>query len=195
MSDLNKSRSTCTGRSYSTCSNNSSNENDLGNGTSNDNNDLGQLLTPSVATAATILRAPNDASNSPPISRDDKKSVGVGQSNEVLDTNNENESSDDGDDDDEVHGEPASSANNTTCSSEKIAGPSEYELRRLANMKRNEDRLKQLGLDGTWKDQMKKRAGGGAATSKRMKRSIPEPSRKSQRDKKVHDYKRLSNGY
>ena len=54
-----------------------------------------------------------------------------------------------------------------------MAGPSEYELRRLANMKRNEDRLKQLGLDGTWKDQMKKREGGGAATNKRKKRSYP----------------------
>ena len=49
-------------------------------------------------------------------------------------------------------------------------------------MKRNEDWLKQLGLDGTWKeDQMKKREGGGAATNKRKKRSIPEKSRKSQR--------------
>ena len=95
--------------------------------------------------------------------------------------------------DENQYGEPDSSSNNT--SGDGIAGPSEYELRRLANIKRNEDRLKQLGLDGTWKDQMKKRAGGGAGTSKRKKRPIPEPRPKSQRDKKVHDYKRLSNGH
>ena len=62
-------------------------------------------------------------------------------------------------------------------------GPLEYEIRRLANVKRNEDRLNQLGLDGTWKDQMKKREGGGA-TNKRKKRSIPEPSRKSRGPKR-----------
>ena len=141
--------------------------------------------TPFVAAAATILAATmSDASNSPTRSKsthlDGKKSVGG---------NGNNENSDD---DDENHGTPGSSV---SSSSDEGTGPSEYELRRLANMKRNEHRLKQLGLDGTWKDQMKKRAGGGTTNNKRKKQSIPEPSRRSNRDKKVHDYKRLSNGY
>lgn len=168
---------------------------DLKSSSSNDNSNLGQPLTLSVAAAATFLRTPSDASHSPTITgnQDDKKSVGVGQSNEDG-PNNKNESSDDNDN--EIQSEPDSSANNTTCRSEGRAEPSEYELRGLANMKRNEDRLKQLGLDGTWKDQMKKRAGGGAVINKRKKRSTLEPSRKSKRDKKIHDYNRLSkHGY
>mmetsp|Transcript_8609 Transcript_8609/g.24125 ORF Transcript_8609/g.24125 Transcript_8609/m.24125 type:complete len:80 (-) Transcript_8609:222-461(-) len=78
-----------------------------------------------------------------------------------------------------------------------------HELRRLANMKRNEDRLKQLlGLDGTWKEQMKKRAGGGGGSKWRQHKSEREAicprahcTRNSSREKMVHDYKRLSNGY
>ena len=142
-------------------------------------------LTPSVAADATILAAAaiSDASNSPTRSKSThqsgKKSVGGNGSN------NENS-----DDDDGNHGTPGSSV---SSSDDEGTGPSEYELRRLANMKRNEDRLFRIGRDVEGPDE--EEGWGGTTNNKRKKQSIPEPSRKSNRDKKVHDYKRLSNGY
>ena len=79
----------------------------------------------SDADSATISGASNSPTRSKSTHLDGKKSVGG---------NGNNENSDD---DDENHGTPGSSV---SSSSDEGTGPSEYELRRLANMKRNEVR-------------------------------------------------------